>query len=45
MNSEHEILNLFKVEELEKRYEMAWLDNVGSVKVSPYASEGIPIDT
>lgn len=43
MNNEKEMLNLFKVEELEKRYEMAWLYNVGNVNVSPYATEGIPV--
>lgn len=41
MNSENEILNYFEVEELEKRYEMAW---IGSVKVSPHATEGIPLE-
>jgi len=33
-----ELIKLFEVEELEKRYEMKY----GSVKVSPSASEGIP---
>jgi len=40
---EKELLANFQVEELEKRYEMAWVDSVTATVVTPYGNIGVRI--